>query len=535
MEYGPWQLGLKFFVSLNLKLNDMYSPSKIWQFLLSLIFLFLLASEHNLGFARTLPEDFSALDTYIQAQLDLAGIPGAALVVVSKDQILHMRGFGISGPDQSLTTPQTLFLLGSTSKSFTALAIMQLVEAGKLELDAPLTRYLPWFQVDTAEATQAITVRHLLNQTSGFSTLEGMSDFANTDSSAEAFEKRIRALKSVKLSAVVGTKFEYSNINYVLLGYLIEVISGVSYSQYIEHQVFAPLAMHSSAASDTLSKTSQIANGYQYWFGKVVAAPDLPYPKILAPAGYLYSNAEDMGHYLMAHIADGIFDGRAVLSSEGVATLHQSSVPFGSRLRYAMGWIVDPQDPGFYDHDGGLPHFASYMAIAPDEAWAVALLVNGNNFIAGPNIPMLGPQIARILKGEPGLPIQTGRIFPFELFGLVMALLLQAIIASYYILRVRRWRLYPERAPKRRSNCLLKAFLPLIAGLLPFTLVFILLPLVRNFYLPDLFMFAPDAGVLILLNLYLGLLGGVLCAVAVLLEYRRLILLNLGVLRSAKK
>lgn len=500
----------------------MHSPSKIWQFLLRFILLLLLGSAKNFALAKTLPQDFSALDTYIQAQLNLAGIPGAALVVVSKDKILHMRGFGISGPNQGLTTPQTLFLLGSTSKSFTALAIMQLVEAGKLELDAPLTRYLPWFKVDAAEATQVITVRHLLNQTSGFSTLEGMRDFANTDSNTGFFEKRVRALHAAKLEAAPGKQFVYSNINYVLLGYLIEVISGVSYSQYIEQQVFAPLAMRNSAASDHFGKTSQVASGYRYWFGRALPAPELPYPKILVPAGYLYSNAEDMGHYLMAHIADGMFDGKAVLSSEGIASLHKDSVTFNARLRYAMGWIVDTQDPGFYDHDGGLPHFASYIAIAPDEAWGIALLVNANNMLAGPNIAMLGPQVARILKGQAALPIQTGSMFPLELFGLFALLLVQVMIASGLILRIRRWRVSLERAPKSRSSCLLQVFLPLLVGLAPILLVYIFLPLLQNFYLPDLLMFAPDAGILVLLNLFAALFAGTLCACLVVLEYRKL-------------
>ncbi len=95
------------------------------------------------------------------------GIPGAALVIVQGDQIVHLRAFGVADADGRPVTPQTPFFTGSTGKSFTALAIMQLVEAGKIKVDAPVQTYLPWFRVADADASAMITVRQLLNQVSG--------------------------------------------------------------------------------------------------------------------------------------------------------------------------------------------------------------------------------------------------------------------------------------------------------------------------------------------------------------------------------
>ena len=112
---------------------------------------------------------YDAIDAYVEEQMHRLHIPGASLAIVEGDQIVHLRGFGHARPGGEAPTPQTPFFIGSLTKSITALAVMQLVEAGKVELDAPVQRYLPWFRVADPEASAQMTVRHLLNQTSGLS------------------------------------------------------------------------------------------------------------------------------------------------------------------------------------------------------------------------------------------------------------------------------------------------------------------------------------------------------------------------------
>src|SRR5215207_5758984 len=113
--------------------------------------------------------DFDAIDSYVQNQMQQMRMPGAELGIVKGDKIVHLEGFGDADDSGRAVTPETPFKIGSMSKSFTALAIMQLVEDGKVELDAPVKRYLPWFRVATPGASSRITVRNLLNQTSGLS------------------------------------------------------------------------------------------------------------------------------------------------------------------------------------------------------------------------------------------------------------------------------------------------------------------------------------------------------------------------------
>src|SRR5689334_6051963 len=143
--------------------------------------LFALLSLSALGLARfatpaaaaaSIPQaaDFQRIDAYVSAQRDAMHIPGVALGIVQGDQVVHLQGFGVARPDGQPMTPQTPLILGSTSKSFTALAIMQLVEAGQIRLDAPVQRYLPWFAVGTPAASATITVRQLLNHVSGIPT-----------------------------------------------------------------------------------------------------------------------------------------------------------------------------------------------------------------------------------------------------------------------------------------------------------------------------------------------------------------------------
>ena len=201
------------------------------------------------------------IDAYFEEQMQRLNIPGASLAIVEGDQIVHMRGFGNARPGGEAPTPQTPFLIGSLTKSVTALAVMQLVEVGKLELDAPIQRYLPWFKVADPQASAQITVRHLLNQTSGLSTASGRIPLADFDDSPNAAERQARVLATLKLSRPVGSAFEYSNSNYNLLGLIIEAASGESYADTIQTHVFAPLKMSHSYTSQAEAKQNDMAVG----------------------------------------------------------------------------------------------------------------------------------------------------------------------------------------------------------------------------------------------------------------------------------
>src|SRR6266849_2056328 len=155
---------------------------------------------------RSNEPDIASIDAYINAQMQANHLPGVALGLVHNDQIVHLRGFGQADQSGRAVTTHTPFILASVSKSFTALAIMQLVEAGKIELDAPVQRYLPWFRVADPVASARITVRHLLYQTSGF---PATGYACATDQATMTLEQYVRSLATLTLDRPVGSRHEY--------------------------------------------------------------------------------------------------------------------------------------------------------------------------------------------------------------------------------------------------------------------------------------------------------------------------------------
>ena len=204
-------------------------------------------------------------------------------------------------------TPQTPFIIGSVSKSLTALAVMQLVEANRIELDAPVRQYLPWFRVADEKASAEITVRHLLNHTSGLSTKTGRSFQGDGDTSDTALEQAVRKLDSAELTEPVGSKHQYSTINYSVLGLIVQTVAGQPYERFVQTRIFDPLQMGDSFTSEESAAPQGLATGHNYLFGRPRSA-DLPYNRGLVPAGYLISSAEDMTHYLISQLNGGRYD-----------------------------------------------------------------------------------------------------------------------------------------------------------------------------------------------------------------------------------
>src|SRR3990170_8504913 len=260
-------------------------------FVLVCLTLMLVLAIGNVKASRTLQTetDFAAIDAYVTEQMNNRGIPGMALGIVQDGQVAHVQGFGVADSSGRKVTPQTPFYIGSLTKSFTALAVMQLVEAGKIDLDAPVQRYLPWFRVADPPASAQMTVRHLLNQTSGLPASSGEIPLADFDDSPGATERQARALATLVLARPVGSAFEYSNSNYNLLGLIIEAASGVSYEDYIQKRILAPLDMSRTYASPTMAKQNGLAVGHQYWFAIPLAAPNIPIPYGSLPGGGLIS------------------------------------------------------------------------------------------------------------------------------------------------------------------------------------------------------------------------------------------------------
>lgn len=343
----------------------------------------------------------ASLDDYIRASMQSARIPGLALGVVQGDHVTYLKGYGVAGLDGRPVTAQTPFILGSTSKSFTALAVLQLVEAGAIALDAPVTTYLPWFRTHDAAASAKITVRHLLHQTSGLRTYEGRQGLWDNDRSNAALEKGVRELRRAPLRQPAGQRFEYSNENYNALGLIVQAVSGIPYEDYVRTRIFGPLQMHRSAAAPSDAAATGIASGYGYWLGWPVAF-DAPYPRRAIPAGYLISSAEDMAHYVVAQLNNGTYADRQLLSSQGIETLHAPGAQITPAIAYGMGWAIRTTGESTRIwHDGNVANFHSHVRLLPEQRLGIVVLMNVGGATNDAAIERLVNGISETLLGHP--------------------------------------------------------------------------------------------------------------------------------------
>ncbi|GGD59879.1 penicillin-binding protein [Paenibacillus nasutitermitis] len=318
--------------------------------------------------------DFSEVDAYIAREMKRQRLPGLSLGIVQGDRILYLKGYGQADSSGRPVTPETPFGIGSIGKSVTAMAVLQLAETGKIDLDAPIQRYIP----TKYNGAEFITVRQLLNQTSGFSQI---STFSNTlssinDPDQDALEKNAMsyAERFLKQTNQGEHSFRYSNANYVLLGYIVQQVSGQSYGDYVKEHIFSPLSMHDSYVTLDEAAEHGLATPYRRIFGYNVAY-DGPYVYIPgdAPAGYLYSSAKDMSQYLTAQMNGGRFEDDSVLSSEGIRLMQTEPVPD----TYAMGWMTGHiNGMPVIGQPGGSVGFQAQTFILPEQQLGVIVFAN---------------------------------------------------------------------------------------------------------------------------------------------------------------
>ncbi len=438
------------------------------------------------AFSQRQTPDFAGIDRYVIAQMQEAHIPGLALGIV------HLRGFGVANPAGQPVTPQTPFILGSLSKSFTAVAIMQLIAAGKMQLDAPVQRYLPWFRVADRHASAQMRVYHLLHQTSGLPTTAGAQAMAGTGQAS--LEQRVRELRTVVLTAPVGSTFHYSNANYLVLGLLVQVVSGQSYSAYMQQHIFAPLQMHHSFVSLADATAHGLATGYRWWFGVPLPAA-VPYLPDQLPAAFLISSAQDMTHYLIAHLSNGSYQRTSLLAGWAMCELHQASALVSATnggLYYGMGWFIGATGGvPTIAHDGYTANFHAEMVLVPSQDWGIVILVNAYGLIAfSTALDQITQGVTSLLVGQQPPPERIS--FSLLYLSIDVAILLLSALHLWLLVQVFCWRKRVEHL-QQRPGVLLALTLLLVAWEIVVSLVFVLaLPLLLDTPWPVMLLYQPD-------------------------------------------
>ncbi len=337
------------------------------------------------------------VDDYISQQMESDDIPGLAVVVVQGEEVVYCKGFGVSSIEtDKAVTPNTIFDLASVSKSFTALGVILLRDSGLVELDAPIQRYLPDFQPDDPMASQ-ITVRQLLNHTSGLpGAFSAPLIFQQGD---DEMAELVNALGRVRLNREPGSSFEYADINYCLLGALIERVSGEKFEDYIDRTVFSPLGMFNTVLDSDEADELDRAEGHQSMYGQVVTR-HIPVYRSALPAGWVMSCAEDMGTWLMIHINSGRIDGEQMIPAVDIEEVHSPAIEFeenGEEMGYGMGWFTCAVDDiSLVWHGGDTPNFTADMILLPEYETGVVVLVNSQACTTGHSI---APAVASLILG----------------------------------------------------------------------------------------------------------------------------------------
>ncbi len=312
------------------------------------------------------------IDAYVQERMAAWSVPGLALAVVEGGQVTLTRGYGLAdrATNRSMT-PQTPVAVGSTTKPLTAVAILQLVEAGAVELDAPVTRYLPWFTLDGPRSIE-ITVRQLLTHTSGIPASAALDSRQEPD----ALERRVRSLEWEKLRSAPGTRWEYANDGYNTAGLIVQTVAGMPFEQYLAERVLTPLGMVRSTFDPARAAEWGLAQGYLKRKGEL--RPERTrLTRAYNPSGMLLTTAADAGRFLAAMANGGALGDARILSDASVAQMWMPAARVSDNLEYGLGWFLSKQEGlPVALHPGELLTMGSLFAVVPERKLGVAVLAN---------------------------------------------------------------------------------------------------------------------------------------------------------------
>ncbi|WP_086826118.1 serine hydrolase [Allokutzneria sp. NRRL B-24872] len=398
----------------------------------------------------------AAIAEVVAANLGPTRLPGVAVAVVRDGQVLHTGGHGRDGRGEPLTD-RTPMRIASLSKSFTALAVMQLVDAGRLRLDDPVTRHLPEFSTADPRSAQ-ITVRQLLDHSSG------LSDTTYPEAALpqpRSLREAVAALRGARLAAAPGQRHDYHNPNYWVAARVVEVLGGAPFSEHLARSVFAPLGMTTTVTvGNWRDPLPGLSDGHNRFLG--VTWPKAEPDRFVAGSAGIVTTAVDLAKWLALHT------GRAespVLRRKRLEELHEISSP---DAHYALGW--DRPDvygePRQIAHTGSSFTSTASMVVLPDSRYGIALMSNSRMPLEADTEAIMEDLVALTRGAPPG-----GDRLPLALIADLVVLAVALLIAVVGVRAARRAQLWARgRANSPAWHTALR-FLPWLLPLL--TLVFL--------------------------------------------------------------
>jgi len=341
------------------------------------------------------------LTPLIEETMHAYDLPGFAIGVVEGNEIVYARGFGFKNIDtKEPVTTATLFHMASISKPFVATAVVQLVEQGKIDLEAPITTYLPYFKLDD-ERYKEITIQQMLSHVSGMPDVEDY-EWDNPQYDEGALERYVRSLTDKKMRFDPGKRYAYSNMAFECLGDVIAKVSGMSFADYEKKHILDPAGMKESTFLKPEHLPENWASGHLRTI-RTLAWEGYPYNRMHGPSSTLHSNAIEMCHWAIINMKRGSHAGQKILEPESYALLWKPWFKIGradSDNALGLSWFLGSQrGERTISHGGGDTGFNSFLILMPERSSAVVVLCN---YIPAP-VRYLGESALDMLLGfEPG-------------------------------------------------------------------------------------------------------------------------------------
>jgi CubicO group peptidase (beta-lactamase class C family) len=321
---------------------------------------------------------FRRLGEVIDKSMRKNQVPGVALGVLS-DGLEFARGFGVTSVDNPLPVDEnTLFQIGSNTKTHTGTAVMRLVEAGQLQLDEPICTYLTNFKMRDPEVTAHLTLRHLLTHMGGF-----LGDlFEDTGNGDDALEKYVDAMASIEQLTPLGTVWSYCNSGFSLAGRVIEAVTGKAYEQAMLELVLKPLGLKRSYFLPTDVMLHRFAVGHTLIGSKNYVLRPWQLLRSNWAAGGISASAKEMLRYARFHLGDGTAeDGTRVLSAESLRAMQTPGIKAQLDTKMGISWMTADHDgPKRVFHGGGTWGHISPFILVPERKFAFVMLINSLAF-----------------------------------------------------------------------------------------------------------------------------------------------------------
>ncbi|NEO07168.1 serine hydrolase domain-containing protein [Moorena sp. SIO3I8] len=327
-------------------------------------------------------EEFS--DNFFVNQITENNLTGAVFTLVKDDKIIFSKGYGYANLEDKIPVipNKTLFRVGSVSKLVTSTAVMQLVEQGKLKLNQDINQYLKEFKIKT-DQFKPITVDHLLTHTDGFDVAWVIGGATRCQSKLLSLEKFIRENLPERVRPP-GELYVYGDVGLALAGYLVEVVAGIPFSEYIDQTILQPLDMSQSSFQQPLPSqlAANLAVGYQYKNGNYIKQPFTCNKSV--PTTALTTTAEDMAHFMIAHLQGGRYGTQRILNDTTVKEMHRQHYTNFPNIPQAAGSTY-----GFFErfvnnqriieHGGSMSGYTNLVFLIPEQKLGFYIAYNRNS------------------------------------------------------------------------------------------------------------------------------------------------------------